>query len=562
MSGLSNPSEIARETFRLLAQRRVAPDPDNYRKHYLEVAGQPAPVGDRMGPFDESALWAAAVLNLIKQWETRHVGMTTARKRESLERLLAVPGSDPAKLANKLHKLVKSWAETPVVAAGEIGVNPVLPVQAPVAGGASLPASAGTSPASLVAPLMAPRGAGEDPFVQLRELLAQALEFALASLSGNAPELAQEAASLATAARAAADPAAVQKLSQALRQFWFKLELRGGDDTKLHDGLLRLLRLLIDNAHELVSEDQWISGQLTVLRGILGGPLDLKTIAEAERRLKDVVFKQGTLKNSLDEAKAAFKQLISRFIERLGELSESAGGYQNRLEGYAGRIRQSDDIGQLNSLLDDLLKDTRSAQLNAARTRDDLLATRQQVEAADQKMKTLERELDKVSELTQHDQLTGALNRRGMDEACQRELARSERNGTPLCLGLLDIDNFKQINDTYGHRVGDDALQHLVGVIERTKRTSDILARYGGEEFLLLLPETEEAEALAVMTRLQRDLTKAFFLQGNQRLLITFSAGVAQRHADELPQHAIERADKAMYRAKHAGKNCVFAAQD
>ena len=555
MSAPSNPTEIARETFRLLATRRIAPDPDNYRKHYLEIAGQAAPAGEVADPAEEAALWAKVVLNLVKQWETRHVGVTTARKREGLERLLGVPGSSPAKLANKLRKLVKSWSETPVAEAGEIGVNPVLPV-APVAPDAP---GAGPLSQSAASPL-ASKGTGDDPLTQLRELLAQTLEFAATAQHGSAPDLAQEAASLAKATRAAGDALAVQKLAANLRQFWFKLELRGGDNAELHKGLLRLLRLLIENAHELVSEDQWISGQLTVLRGILGGPLDLKSIAEAERRLKEVVFKQSTLKNSLDEAKAALKALISRFIERLGELSQSTGGYHDRLEGYAGRIRQSDDISQLNVLLDELLRDTRLAQVDAARTRDDLVATRQQVEAAESKVRALESELDKVSELTQHDQLTGALNRRGLEEACQRELARSDRTGAPLCLGLLDIDNFKQLNDTLGHRAGDDALQHLVGVIDRTKRPSDVLARYGGEEFLLLLPDTAQEEAVAVMTRLQRDLTKAFFPHDNKRVLITFSAGVAQRQPAEAPQDAIERADKALYRAKHAGKNCVFAA--
>ena len=555
MSAPSNPTEIARETFRLLATRRIAPDPDNYRKHYLEIAGQAAPAGEVADPAEEAALWAKVVLNLVKQWETRHVGVTTARKREGLERLLGVPGSSPAKLANKLRKLVKSWSETPVAEAGEIGVNPVLPV-APVAPDAP---GAGPLSQSAASPL-ASKGTGDDPLTQLRELLAQTLEFAATAQHGSAPDLAQEAASLAKATRAAGDALAVQKLAANLRQFWFKLELRGGDNAELHKGLLRLLRLLIENAHELVSEDQWISGQLTVLRGILGGPLDLKAIAEAERRLKEVVFKQSTLKNSLDEAKAALKALISRFIERLGELSQSTGGYHDRLEGYAGRIRQSDDISQLNVLLDELLRDTRLAQVDAARTRDDLVATRQQVEAAESKVRALESELDKVSELTQHDQLTGALNRRGLEEACQRELARSDRTGAPLCLGLLDIDNFKQLNDTLGHRAGDDALQHLVGVIDRTKRPSDVLARYGGEEFLLLLPDTAQEEAVAVMTRLQRDLTKAFFPHDNKRVLITFSAGVAQRQPAEAPQDAIERADKALYRAKHAGKNCVFAA--
>jgi diguanylate cyclase len=91
-------------------------------------------------------------------------------------------------------------------------------------------------------------------------------------------------------------------------------------------------------------------------------------------------------------------------------------------------------------------------------------------------------------------------------------------------------------------------------------RPSDVLARYGGEEFLLLLPETQQEEAIEVMVRLQRNLTKAFFLHNNERVLITFSAGVALRQPGEPQSGIIERADKALYQAKRSGKNRVCAA--
>ena len=129
-----------------------------------------------------------------------------------------------------------------------------------------------------------------------------------------------------------------------------------------------------------------------------------------------------------------------------------------------------------------------------------------------------------------------------------------------MCVGLLDVDNFKQLNDTHGHQTGDEALQHLVRVTRRTMRPSDVLARYGGEEFLLLLPETRQEEAVEVMVRLQRNLTKAFFLHDNERVLITFSAGVALRREAEPQAAIIERADKALYQAKRSGKNRVCAA--
>ncbi|MBE0621500.1 MAG: diguanylate cyclase [Burkholderiales bacterium] len=496
-------------------------------------------------------VWAKLILDLIRQWESRHSGLTTARKRDSLERVLRVPGTDAAGLAAKLQKLVKSWSQTAAAPAEQTELSP----------GEAEAASAGEAAATRThAPLiMAPRE-GEDTAGQMRDLLAQTLEFAVITQLGHAPDLAEEAGGLAHAAREAAGKDAIAKLTSALRKFWFKLELRGGENAELHQGLLRLLRLLIDNTHELLGEDQWLRGQVALLQEIVSRPLDLGAIAEAESRLKEVIFKQGTLKNSLQEAKAALKRLITSFIDRLGGLSESTDGYHTRLETYAQKIRQADDIKQLNDVLEDLLEDTRSVQLDAVRTRDELLAARRQVEAAELRVHELESELGKVSGLVQEDQLTGVLNRRGLEDAYEREVSRAERTGTPLCVGMLDIDNFKLLNDTHGHQAGDDALQHLVRVIKRTMRPSDVLARYGGEEFMLLLPETQQDEAVEVMVRLQRNLTKAFFLHDNERVLITFSAGVALRQEGESQSSIVERADKALYQAKRSGKNRVCPA--
>jgi diguanylate cyclase len=579
MNQLTNPSDIARETLRLLAARRIAPNPDNYRLHYQEIAGQPdiaagaermlqqlaedlraQPgtarlaaaldkaaaeqnwaqfraelrdlIGARSGQDAGAAQWAQLILDLLKQWETRHGSLTTARKRDRLERVLRVPGADAAGLAKKLQNLVKSWSQ----AAPEQAVD-----SAPVADAGAPAAQA-------------------DPLSQLRDLLAQTLEFAVSSQLRHAPDLAAEADSLAKAARAAAGRDAIARLSTALKQFWFKLEVRGGENAELHQGLLRLLRLLIDNTHELLGEDQWLRGQVALLQEIVSRPLDPAAIAEAESRLKEVIFKQGTLRFSLQEAKAALKQLIASFIDRMGDLSASTDGYHSRLEGYAHKIRQTDDIGQINVVLDDLLEDTRSVQLDAVRMRDELRAARRQVEAAERKVRRLEGELDKVSGLVQEDQLTGVLNRRGLDDAFDREAARAQRTGSPLCVSLLDVDNFKQLNDHYGHQTGDGALQHLVRVIKRTMRPSDVLARYGGEEFMLLLPETQQDEAIEVMVRLQRNLTKEFFMHDNERVLITFSAGVALRRGAEPQAAVVERADQALYQAKRSGKNRVCAA--
>ena len=122
---------------------------------------------------------------------------------------------------------------------------------------------------------------------------------------------------------------------------------------------------------------------------------------------------------------------------------------------------------------------------------------------------------------------------------------------------MLDIDNFKKLNDTLGHATGDQALTHLATVARECMRPQDTLARYGGEEFVILLPDTPLDKGVEAMTRLQRELTKRFFMAGAEKVLITFSAGVAQLVSDESGAEAIKRADQAMYLAKRAGKNRV-----
>jgi diguanylate cyclase len=166
-----------------------------------------------------------------------------------------------------------------------------------------------------------------------------------------------------------------------------------------------------------------------------------------------------------------------------------------------------------------------------------------------------------VSEQVREDQLTGTLNRRGLDDAMQREIARAQRKGSPLCVAILDLDNFKKLNDTYGHQAGDDALVHLSNVVKKTLRPTDTVARFGGEEFVIVFSETDLKQAVEATRRLQRELTKRFFLHDNERLLITFSAGVAALQPNETQDAVLARADKAMYQAKLQGKNRVVSAE-
>jgi diguanylate cyclase len=224
--------------------------------------------------------------------------------------------------------------------------------------------------------------------------------------------------------------------------------------------------------------------------------------------------------------------------------------YYGRIENYARKIRQTSDVDKIISLLEEALRET-----NALHATNEMAVVRKQVSAAEHRIEQLKAELELVSRLVHEDQLTGALNRRGLDDALARETARAERNGTNLCIALIDIDNFKRINDSFGHQVGDIVLVHLVAIIRETIRTNDLIGRYGGEEFLLLLPDSRLEEAMRVMARLQNCLARKPMSWANEQLVVTFSAGVAARMPGEREGVLIQRADEALYEAKRTGKN-------
>jgi diguanylate cyclase len=178
--------------------------------------------------------------------------------------------------------------------------------------------------------------------------------------------------------------------------------------------------------------------------------------------------------------------------------------------------------------------------------------------AAQMRISELEKALAEARDVAFTDPLTGAFNRRGFDDIFQRELARSLRGGVGLALALIDLDDFKKLNDTLGHQVGDQALVHLVNVLRGAMRPSDVLCRFGGEEFVILLPDTSLAEAEAAVSRFRHEFATQT-LPGHDYFL-SFSAGVVTQTPAETLDALIGRADTATYAAKRAGKNCVITA--
>ncbi|NPA40726.1 MAG: sensor domain-containing diguanylate cyclase [Aquificae bacterium] len=156
------------------------------------------------------------------------------------------------------------------------------------------------------------------------------------------------------------------------------------------------------------------------------------------------------------------------------------------------------------------------------------------------------------------DHLTQLYNRFYLEETGSRELERSQRYGFPVSLILFDLDDFKRINDEFGHQAGDTVLIRFAQVLRSSVRGTDIPARYGGEEFVLLLPHTHKEEAITVAERVRQRFSKVRFRFGETPVQLTVSAGVSSCEGGRCTlEELIEQADKAMYEAKRKGKNRV-----
>ncbi len=525
------PFEVARETLKQLTARKLAPTPLNYQRIYNELAELP----------NEPAFPAERLRDIALALPTKTPGQQ--KQRGLLESAINQLNWEGVKNALMAY----GGFSPPPAATPGIGMPLVDDVPAtaakPVLASPPERASAASAPALTA-----------DFFAQIARLI----EYAQPALGQDDERFTEQTGLLVKALRQP-DANAVE-VKQLLVGYSHRLSFAAEDQAEIKAMLLKLLHLIIENISHLSVDDAWLKGQADALMAVCVPPLSLRQLDEVEQRLKDVIFKQSESKARVLQAQEEMRQMLATFIERLAAMTESTSGFHGQMETSARLIEQAKTLEEIAPVLKEVVAATRHMAQDSLAARDSLQGMQHKVQATEVEIAKLHQELDRVSAQARHDPLTGALNRQGLDEAVNREVAKVKRTDAPLCMALLDIDNFKKLNDTLGHATGDTALAHLAQVTREVMRPQDTLARYGGEEFVLLLPDTPLDKGIEAMTRLQRELTKRFFMAGTEKVLITFSAGVAQLVATESGADAIKRADHAMYLAKRAGKNRVLGA--
>jgi diguanylate cyclase len=328
-------------------------------------------------------------------------------------------------------------------------------------------------------------------------------------------------------------------------------------DADITPGLLRLVLHLFDALTRLAGNDELFAQRFRPIREMLGARLTPERLVEADACITTLIEQQLGVQQNLKDARDSLKDMLGLLVDRIGSVGDSTARFGERIGAYQQELAGSPDAAAVLRVSGALLADTRQVADQIRSSQRELAAARAKVESYEKRVRILEQELAQTVRMVQNDPLTRALNRRGLDEVFRVETARAARYRVPLVLAMIDLDDFKAINDRLGHAAGDRALVHFVTTAQACLRPTDAMARSGGEEFVIVLPATGIDHAVDAVRRIQRDLARCPFVHEDQQIGLTFSGGVAQWQPGENLDQVLRRADAAMYDVKRKGKNRV-----
>jgi diguanylate cyclase len=572
------PAQIAKAALRRLAIAKLEPTPENYAQAWAEEIGETVgglpprakPLAEKLahrlsddavqrqefvqqmlqGQWDDaqrwlerssesaasqSQAWAQLIERLARGLERGGKQWTMARKKDSLKRVLDSSRGDMQRMLHRLKQLVSSWDGDEA------------------AGGVEAASEAEGAPARTTGLMALDDGDDrQQDWPKVVAPLQATVQAALPADSARAVELADELKEAAD--RLAAEGATPERIAET-EVLCERARRLLAHRHHLLDQVHKFSLELSEGLSELVEDDSWVQGQVASLRERLAEPPSARAVQSASQLLAQARLRQRELRGGRDKAREALKSLIQRMLGELGELGEHTGRFSDGMLRYAETVERADSLESLASVVREMVDESRSVHGLVSSTRERLAGEHQRATELEAQVRSLEAELRRLSDEVGTDALTQIANRRGLMQAFEAEKGRLERDGGPLAVGLLDIDNFKRLNDTLGHAAGDQALVALAQRVRQSLRPVDVVARFGGEEFVVLLPGTPVDEAQKALTRLQRLLSASLFMHDGKEVFVTFSAGVTSYRLGEKIEESLERADEALYEAKRTGKN-------
>ncbi len=265
-------------------------------------------------------------------------------------------------------------------------------------------------------------------------------------------------------------------------------------------------------------------------------------------------FLKSDVDDRMSEVSERMHARINAVHDAIDSAMTTANAYSGSLQSASGDLSRNISAVAMKALSEKLLAETRQMQETNRSLEQKLQASRDDIA-------TLQRDLDDVRRESLLDPLTKIANRKSFDDELDLAIADASNSGEPLTLMLVDIDHFKSFNDTFGHQTGDQVLRLVAMTLKSHVRDKDLVARYGGEEFVVILPNTDIAGATVVADKIRRAIQAKELLKRstNEKLgRITASFGIAAFRAADVAASLIDRADRCLYAAKHAGRNRVI----
>lgn len=375
---------------------------------------------------------------------------------------------------------------------------------------------------------------------------------------------------------------------------------RFGDNEEVEEAALQELAAIINRRLDGPATDGSIDQVMTtllerlaILQGAAGTTREIQErlndgieAGDWVETLNDIVGSISTTLQRLNREKQELEEFIVSVTAQLGEITEViAEDHRDHQSDHADaqslhdfvqqgmslmqqNFQASNDLQQLKLEISENIEHIRSGVDDfVLRFNERHVATEERNQKLTQKLSQMEQEtealqskLDENRTKLMYDALTGVYSRMAYDERILQEMSRWTRYQTPFSYAILDIDHFKQINDSYGHSAGDKALKIVAQLMQQYVRQSDYVFRIGGEEFVLLLTDTGAADAGKMVAALRAAIAESSVHFKGEPVRLTLSAGITETRSGDGVESIYERADAALYKAKHSGRNCQFIA--
>lgn len=340
------------------------------------------------------------------------------------------------------------------------------------------------------------------------------------------------------------------------------------------------ITMTLESLVERIEPNDLVKHKVDLVRSRIARGMDWYSLAITLEDIRDILMLRYL---QVDEEFAQYLKRVNDDLQSIGAVlglavdkeakkDKAAENFSSVISSSVGQIKRSisgsKDIGGLKTAVSSQLVEIQKALTRFEDDRRDEGAISSELTELMDKLKSIELESENTRELLRkeryratHDSLTGLANREAYNERAFGELKRFRRYGTAVTIGVCDIDLFKKVNDTFGHQVGDKVIRAIANLLSSRLREVDFVARYGGEEFVVLMPETQEDQAIIVLDKIRTAISAIQFKVKEKPVKVSVSFGLSQFVEKDTVESAFERADRALYQAKENGRNCCVIAE-